>query len=133
MILCGGLIVGLDEEMPLATEQLSRQLGSGGNVLGFCCFGEQGMDDSGRAIHANLSVGCLLFSRRRRQKKGSEELKQEKQALVEAWKQRQTVRTTGSASGKSRQSGRSHRVSDSRPRRSLGVADHRHMPVSGMI
>eukprot|EP00966_Prymnesium_polylepis_P236307 5464945-Prymnesium_polylepis.1 len=52
-IFCGGLVMAIDDQMPLAAEQLADVVGQN-NTMGICCFGEQGMDPSGRAIHGNL-------------------------------------------------------------------------------
>ena len=42
MIFCGGLVMAIDEQMPLAVEQLGTAVGEN-DVMGICCFGEQGM------------------------------------------------------------------------------------------
>ena len=64
-IFCGGLVMAIDDLMPMAAEQLSDVVGHN-NTMGICCFGEQGMDAGRRAIHGNLMFGCLLFSNKMR-------------------------------------------------------------------
>mmetsp|Transcript_65103 Transcript_65103/g.108157 ORF Transcript_65103/g.108157 Transcript_65103/m.108157 type:complete len:662 (+) Transcript_65103:39-2024(+) len=70
-IFCGGLVMAIDDMMPMAAEQLSEVVGHN-NTMGICCFGEQGMDASCRAIHGNLMFGCLLFSNKMRTQKSVE-------------------------------------------------------------
>ncbi len=65
-IFCGGLVMAIDDKMPMAAEQLAEVLGHN-NTMGVCCFGEQGMDHCRRATHGNLMFGCLLFSNKRRE------------------------------------------------------------------
>ena len=52
--------------VPLAAEQLAEGVGHN-NTMGICCFGEQGMNNSRKAIHGNLMFGCLLFSNKVRE------------------------------------------------------------------
>eukprot|EP00966_Prymnesium_polylepis_P224908 5201919-Prymnesium_polylepis.1 len=63
MIFCGGLVMTIDEQMPLAAEQLSSTIAHR-NSLGLCTFGEDGRGASGAPTHGNLMCGCLLFSSR---------------------------------------------------------------------
>ena len=65
MIFCGGLVMAIDDQMPLAVEQLANIVGQK-NTMGVCCFGEQGMDCDHKATHGNLMFGCLLFSNKPR-------------------------------------------------------------------
>jgi hypothetical protein len=65
MIFCGGLVMAIDDSMPMAAEQLAEAMGQN-NTMGVCCFGEQGMDDLRRPTHGNLMFGCLLFSNKAR-------------------------------------------------------------------
>ena len=64
-IFCGGLVMAIDDSMPIAAEQLAEAVGHN-NTMGICCFGEQGMDHKRRACHGNLMFGCLLFSNKPR-------------------------------------------------------------------
>jgi len=66
MIFCGGLVMAIDDSMPLAAEQLAEAVGHN-NTMGVCCFGEQGMNHKRRACHGNLMFGCLLFSNKPRE------------------------------------------------------------------
>jgi hypothetical protein len=63
-IFCGGLVMALDDDMPMAAEELKGAVGHL-DMLGICCFGEQGMDHNLNPIHGNLMFGCLLFSNER--------------------------------------------------------------------
>lgn len=65
-IFCGGLVLAMDDRMPMAAEQLSEVLGSNAN-MGVCCFGEQGMQHRNKAMHGNLMFGCILFSNKARE------------------------------------------------------------------
>jgi hypothetical protein len=65
-IFCGGLVMAIDDSMPIAAEQLGQALGHKA-TMGICCFGEQGMDHKRRACHGNLMFGCLLFSNKPRE------------------------------------------------------------------
>ena len=66
MIFCGGLVMAIDEAMPIAAEQLSAAVGHQ-NTMGICCFGEQGVGASQKeACHGNLMFGCLVFSNKPR-------------------------------------------------------------------
>ena len=58
--------------VPLAAEQLAEVVGHN-NTMGICCFGEQGMNNSRKAIHGNLMFGCLLFSNKMREVKGPQQ------------------------------------------------------------
>ena len=60
-IFCGGLVMAIDERMPMASEQLFDAVGHS-TMMGICCFGEQGMNRHASAIHGDLMYGCLLFS-----------------------------------------------------------------------
>lgn len=60
-VFCGGLVMAIDDEMPLAVEQLADVVGQQ-HTMGVCCFGEQGMATEHHMIHGNLMFGCLLFS-----------------------------------------------------------------------
>jgi hypothetical protein len=64
---CGRLVLTMDDIMPLAVEQLSGVVGQT-NVMGFCCFGEQGMNTQQQPVHGDLMVGCLFFSGQAREK-----------------------------------------------------------------
>ena len=64
-IFCGGLVMAIDDSMPVAAQQLAEVVGHN-NAMGICCFGEQGMDNKRRACHGNLMFGCLLFSNKPR-------------------------------------------------------------------
>ena len=70
-IFCGGLVMAIDDMMPIAAEQLAGVVGHT-NTMGICCFGEQGMDVRRKAIHGNLMFGCLLFSNQKREFQGTE-------------------------------------------------------------
>ena len=61
MIFCGGLVMAIDDEMPLAAEELSTMVDFA-DSLGFTCFGEQGLDSQRQPCHGNLMFGCLVFS-----------------------------------------------------------------------
>lgn len=69
MIFCGGMVMAIDDAMPMAAEQLAGAVGHT-NTMGVCCFGEQGMNHKRRACHGNLMFGCLLFSNKPRETKG---------------------------------------------------------------
>ena len=61
MIFCGGLVMAIDDDMPLVCERLAAMVGYQDH-LGICCFGEQGkMLHDGVACHGNLMFGCMLF------------------------------------------------------------------------
>ena len=63
-IFCGALVMTIDTAMPIAAEQLAEGV-CHSNVMGICCFGEQGMAPGARGMqptHGNLMFGCLLFS-----------------------------------------------------------------------
>jgi hypothetical protein len=62
-IFCGGLAMAIDDAMPIAAEQLAQAVGHR-NVMGICCFGEQGMNHQREPTHGNLMFGALLFSNR---------------------------------------------------------------------
>jgi len=66
MIFCGGLVMAIDDSMPIAAEQLAEAVGHN-NTMGVCCFGEQGMNHRRQACHGNLMFGCLLFSNKPRE------------------------------------------------------------------
>jgi len=68
MIFCGGLVMAIDDSMPIAAEQLAEAVGHN-NTMGVCCFGEQGMNHRRQACHGNLMFGCLLFSNKPREAK----------------------------------------------------------------
>ena len=53
--------MALDDDMPIAAEELMSVVGHN-DILGICCFGEQGMDHNLNPIHGNLMFGVLLFS-----------------------------------------------------------------------
>mmetsp|Transcript_68514 Transcript_68514/g.179601 ORF Transcript_68514/g.179601 Transcript_68514/m.179601 type:complete len:299 (+) Transcript_68514:2-898(+) len=72
MIFCGGLVMAIDDAMPMAAEQLAEVVGHN-NTMGICCFGEQGMNSRRKPIHGNLMFGCLLFSNKARETKKEEE------------------------------------------------------------
>ena len=63
---CGGLVMAIDESMPLVCEQLAATLGYHDH-LGLCCFGEQGLvcgtewGGNEHVRHGNLMVGCMLW------------------------------------------------------------------------
>mmetsp|Transcript_31964 Transcript_31964/g.55006 ORF Transcript_31964/g.55006 Transcript_31964/m.55006 type:complete len:153 (+) Transcript_31964:3-461(+) len=61
MIFCGGLVMAIDDEMPLAVEALAETVGQS-DTMGICCFGEQGMNNLRKPMHGNLMFGALLFS-----------------------------------------------------------------------
>ena len=62
MIFCGGLVMAIDDEMPLAAEELNTMVNFR-DTMGFTCFGEQGMNNSThKKCHGNLMFGCLIFS-----------------------------------------------------------------------
>jgi len=61
MIFCGGLVMAIDSEMPVAVEALAHAVGQE-DTMGICCFGEQGMNNRNEAMHGNLMFGALLFS-----------------------------------------------------------------------
>eukprot|EP00928_Gymnodinium_smaydae_P007926 TRINITY_DN12837_c0_g1_i1.p1 TRINITY_DN12837_c0_g1~~TRINITY_DN12837_c0_g1_i1.p1 ORF type:complete len:157 (+),score=25.39 TRINITY_DN12837_c0_g1_i1:62-472(+) len=67
MIFCGGLVMAINDSMPMAAEQLAKAVGHN-NTMGICCFGEQGMNHKRQACHGNLMFGCLLFSNKPRKK-----------------------------------------------------------------
>ena len=66
MIFCGGLVMAIDDAMPMAAEQLAEAMGHN-NTMGVCCFGEQGMNHQRQPTHGNLMFGCLLFSNKPRE------------------------------------------------------------------
>ena len=53
--------MAIDGAMPIAAEQLAEGV-CHNNVMGICCFGEQGMNHRRQPTHGNLMFGCLLFS-----------------------------------------------------------------------
>ena len=69
MIMCGGLVMTIDDDMPVAIEALARALGHS-DAMGLACFGEQGMaappwaraGESRELVHGNLMFGALVFS-----------------------------------------------------------------------
>jgi len=56
----GGLVLAIDDEMPLACAQLAGKLNYR-DSLGFCCFGEQGTAAQGLTTHGNLMFGPAVF------------------------------------------------------------------------
>ena len=61
MIFCGGLVMAIDDDMPLVCEKLASVVAYKDHV-GFCCFGEQGrMASHSSAQHGNLMFGCMMF------------------------------------------------------------------------
>lgn len=63
MVFCGGLVMAIDDDMPLVCEKLSTMVGYRDH-MGICCFGEQGKMLAGGAsstAHGNLMFGCMLF------------------------------------------------------------------------
>jgi hypothetical protein len=60
MIFCGGMVMAIDDEMPLACEELAGVVHHK-DTMGICCFGEQGMGADRKVEHGNLMFGCLVF------------------------------------------------------------------------
>ena len=60
MIFCGGMVMTIDDEMPLACEDLAGVVNHT-DTMGICCFGEQGVGADRKAKHGNLMFGCLAF------------------------------------------------------------------------
>ena len=60
MIFCGGMVMTIDDEMPLACEELAGVVNHK-DTMGICCFGEQGVGPDHQAKHGNLMFGCLAF------------------------------------------------------------------------
>lgn len=64
MIFCGGLVMAIDDDMPIICEKLATLVGYRDHV-GLCCFGEQGtMCCGGHASHGNLMFGCCCSTSR---------------------------------------------------------------------
>ena len=54
MIFCGGLVMAIDNAMPVAVEHLAEAVGHH-NTMGVCCFGEQGMNHDQQPIHVSAA------------------------------------------------------------------------------
>ena len=63
MFFCGGLVMALDEDMRTACAALGASLPPCAASMALCCFGEQGINVKGTAMHGNLMFGALVFSK----------------------------------------------------------------------
>ena len=61
MILCGGLVMAMEEEIKEVYEKLA-DVGGKRASLGMCAFGEQGPNCNRESMHGNLMFGVLMFS-----------------------------------------------------------------------
>ena len=61
MILCGGLVMAMEEEIKEVYEKLT-DVGGKRASLGMCAFGEQGPNCNRDSMHGNLMFGVLMFS-----------------------------------------------------------------------
>lgn len=61
MILCGGLVMAMEEEIKEVYEKLT-DVGGKRASLGMCAFGEQGPNCNRESMHGNLMFGVLMFS-----------------------------------------------------------------------
>ena len=61
MILCGGLVMAMDEKIEGVYEDLANEVVKA-EALGMCAFGEQGPNCNRESMHGNLMFGVLMFS-----------------------------------------------------------------------
>ena len=61
MILCGGLVMAMEEEIEGVYEELANVVVRA-EALGMCAFGEQGPNCNRESMHGNLMFGVLMFS-----------------------------------------------------------------------